>query len=295
LELIEKEKTVHSFVGHPHDTVVPDMPSYPKDDDDVNKRLQQVRENIRYLERSRLKEEITARRQKKLLIRHARQKYLEETSSREMELMQELDKERSLEMEREVERQRQLDIERAKSREMQFNLDLEKEKQTQRELQRELEQVELGRSSRRDFSANPNSRSRERYRERDGVRAQQEAGSLRSSSRGLEGGSAQAPAAAGGPAVVLAGSRSYSGGNLPTILQPRDRAAADEDTAWTEGSRDSGDGSSIGDPEFDGPRPQGPRGGGKPSSRQVLERRERDGSGAGTGRREGKWERKQHS
>ncbi|XP_039832915.1 uncharacterized protein LOC120693528 isoform X2 [Panicum virgatum] len=292
LELIEKEKTVHSFVGHPHDTVVPDMPSYPKDDDDVNKRLQQVQENIRYLERSRLKEEITARRQKKLLIRHARQKYLEETSSREMELMQELDRERSLEMEREVERQRQLDIERAKSREMQFNLDLEKEKQTQRELQRELEQVELGRSSRRDFSANPN---RERYRERDGVRAQQEAGSLRSSSRGLEGGSAQAPAAAGGPAVVLAGSRSYSGGNLPTILQPRDRAAADEDTAWTEGSRDSGDGSSIGDPEFDGPRPQGPRGGGKPSSRQVLERRERDGSGAGTGRREGKWERKQHS
>jgi len=70
--------------------------------------------------------------------------------------MQDLDRERSLEMEREVERQRQLDIERAKSRELQFNLDLEKEKQTQRELQRELEQVELGRSSRREFSANPN-------------------------------------------------------------------------------------------------------------------------------------------
>ncbi|PAN48176.1 hypothetical protein PAHAL_9G365400 [Panicum hallii] len=293
LDLIEKEKTVHSFVDHPHDTVVPDMPSYPNDDNDVNKRLQQVRENIRSLERSRLKEEITARRQKKLLIRHARQKYLEETSSREMELMQELDRERSLEMEREVERQRQLDVERAKSRELQFNLDLEKEKQTQRELQRELEQVELARSSRREFSANPNSRSRERYRERDGGRAQQEAGSLRSSSRGHEGGSAQAPVPAGGPAVVLAGSRSYSGGNLPTILQPRDRAAADEDAAWTEGSRDSGDASSIGDPEFDGPRPQGPRGGGKPSSRQVLERRERDGTGAG--RREGKWERKQHS
>ena len=138
------------------------------------------------------------------------------------------------------------------------------------------------------------SRSRERYRERDGGRAQQEAGSLRSCSRGHEGGSAQAPAPAGGTPVVLAGSRSYSGGNLP-ILQPRDCAAADEDTAWTEGSRDSGDASSIGDPEFDGLRPQGPRGGGKPSSRQVLERRERDGSGAGTGRREGKWERKQHS
>jgi hypothetical protein len=94
---------------------------------------------------------------------------------------------------------------------------------------------------------------------------------------------------------VLAGTRSFSGGNLPTILQPRDRAAAtDDDNTWTEGSRDSGDASSIGDPDFDGPRP--PRGGGKSSSsRQVLERRERDGTGAGTGRREGKWERKQHS
>ncbi|CAL4932534.1 unnamed protein product [Urochloa decumbens] len=292
LELIEKEKSVHNFVGHPHDTVVPEMPSYHKDDNDVNKRLQQVRENIRSLERSRLKEEITARRQKKLLIRHAREKYLEETSSREMELMQELDRERGLEMEREVERQRQLDIERAKSRELQFNLDLEKEKQTQRELQRELEQVELGRSSRREFSANPNSRSRERYRERDGGRAQQEA---RSSSRGHEGGSGQAPAPAGSPAVMLAGSRTFSGGNLPTILQPRDRAAPDDDNSWTEGSRDSGDAGSIGDPEFDGPRPHGPRSGKSSSSRQVVERRDRDGIAPGTGRREGKWERKQHS
>ncbi|OEL13670.1 hypothetical protein BAE44_0025313 [Dichanthelium oligosanthes] len=298
LELIEKEKSVHNFAGHPHDTVVPDMPSYHKGGNDANKRLQQVRENIQSLERSRLKEEITARRQKKLLIRHAREKYLEETSSREMELMQELDRERALEMEREVERQKQLDIERAKSRELQFNLDLEKEKQTQRELQRELEQVELGRSSRREFSANPNSRSRERYRERDGGRAQQEGGSLRSSSRGHEGGSSQTPTPAGGPAAVLAGSRSFSGGSLPTILHPRERAAADEDNAWTEGSRDSGDASSIGDPEFDGPRPHGSRGSGassKSSSRQVVERRERDGTAAGTGRREGKWERKQHS
>ncbi|CAN6319011.1 unnamed protein product [Urochloa humidicola] len=287
LELIEKEKAVHNFVGHPHDTVVPDMPLYQKDDNDVNKRLQQVRENIQSLERSRLKEEITARRQKKLLIRHAREKYLEEASSREMELMQELDRERGLEMEREVERQRQLDIERAKSRELQFNLDLEKEKQTQRELQREPEQVELGRSSRREFSANPN---RERYRERDGGRAQQEA---RSSSRGHEGGSGQAPAPTGSPGVVLAGSRTFSGGNLPTILQPRDRAAPDDDNAWTEGSRDSGDAGSIGDPEFDGPRPRGS--GKSSSSRQVVERRERDGTAPGAGRREGKWERKQHS
>ncbi|KAF8689250.1 hypothetical protein HU200_042041 [Digitaria exilis] len=296
LELIEKEKSVHNFVGHRHDDLVPDMTSYHKDGNDVNKRLQEVRENIRSLERSRLKEEITARRQKKLLIRHAREKHLEETSSREMELMQELDRERALEMEREVERQRQLDTERAKSRELQFNLDLEKEKQTQRELQRELEQVELGRSSRREFSTNPNSRSRERYRERDGGRAQQEVGSLRSSSRGHEGGSAQASAPPGGPAVVLAGSRTFSGGNLPTILQPRERAATDDDYAWTEGSRDSGDASSIGDPEFDGPRSHVARGGGgKSSSRQLVERRERDGTAAGTGRREGKWERKQHS
>lgn len=290
LELIEKEKSVPNFVEHTNDTMVLAMPSYDRDGSEANKRLQQIRENIRSLERSRLKEEITARRQKKLLLRHAREKYLEETCSRETELMQELDRERALEMEREVERQRQLDIERAKSRELQFNIDLEKEKQTQRELQRELEQVELGRSSRREFSANPNSRSRERYRERDGGgRAQQEAGSLRSSSsRGQEGGSAQAPAPAGpGPTVMLAGSRTFSGANLPTILQPRERAA-DEDSAWAE------DASSNGDPELDGVRPHGPRGSRSSSSRQVAERRERDGTAAGTGRREGKWERKQH-
>jgi hypothetical protein len=134
------------------------------------------------------------------------------------------------------------------------------------------------------------SRSRERYRERDGGgRAQQEAGSLRSSSsRGQEGGSAQAPAPAGpGPTVMLAGSRTFSGANLPTILQPRERAA-DEDSAWAE------DASSNGDPELDGVRPHGPRGSRSSSSRQVAERRERDGTAAGTGRREGKWERKQH-
>lgn len=291
LELIEKEKADHDFAGHPDGTLVPDMPPYHRGD----KRLQEIRENIRSLERSRLKEEITARRQKKLLIRHAREKYLEETRSREMELMQELDRERALEMEREIERQRQLDIERAKSRELQFNLDMEKEKQTQRDLQRELEQVELGRSSRREYSANPNSRSRERYRERDGSRSHQEGS--RSSSRGHEGGSAQASAPAGGPGptVVLAGSRTFSGGNLPTILQPRERTA-DEDSAWAEGTRDSGDAGSIGDPEFDGARQHGPRGGGSKSSssRQLVERREREGA-AGTARREGKWERKQHS
>ncbi|KAK3157283.1 hypothetical protein QOZ80_2AG0118700 [Eleusine coracana subsp. coracana] len=285
LELIEKEEADRDLAGHPHDTVVPDMPPYHKDD----KRLQEIRENIRSLERSRLKEEITARRQKKLLIRHAREKYLEETRLRELELMQELDRERTLEIEREIERQRQLDIERAKSRELQFNLDMEKEKQTQRELQRELEQIEMGRSSWREYSANPNSRSRERYRERDGGRSQQE-GSLRSSSRGHEGGgSTQTVAPAGGPGstVVLAGSRTFSGGNLPTILQPRERNA-DEDSAWGDGSRDSGDASSIGDAEFDGARQHGPRSSGSKSSsssRQLVERREREGA-AGAARRE---------
>lgn len=43
-------------------------------------------------EKSKLKEDILARRQKKLLMRHARQKYLEESALREAELLQELDR-----------------------------------------------------------------------------------------------------------------------------------------------------------------------------------------------------------
>uniref|UniRef100_A0A0E0MBA6 DNA-repair protein Xrcc1 N-terminal domain-containing protein n=1 Tax=Oryza punctata TaxID=4537 RepID=A0A0E0MBA6_ORYPU len=254
LEIVKNEKALHSFILHPQDTVIPDM------------------------ERSKLREEIIARRQKKLLIRHTREKYLEETSSREMELLQELDRERAREMEREIERQRQLDLERVKSRELQFNLDMEREKQTQRELQRELDQVELGRSSRREFSANPNSRSRERYRERDNGRGQQEG---RSRGGGAEGaGSA---------------TRSFSG-NLPTILQqPRERTTSDERTStggnyYEENAEGSGDASSIGDPEsaaaLEAGTRHGPRGSksSSSSSRQVVvERRER---------REGKWERK---
>ncbi|KAF0934279.1 hypothetical protein E2562_024469 [Oryza meyeriana var. granulata] len=279
LEIVKNEKALHNFIVQPQDTVIPDMSSYYKDGNEVNKQLQQIREDIRSLERSKLREEIIARRQKKLLIRHTREKCLEETSSREMELLQELDRERAREMEREIERQRQLDLERVKSRELQFNLDMEREKQTQRELQRELDQVELGRSSRREFSANPNSRSRERYRERDNGRAQQE-GSLRSSNRGLEGGS--------GTSVVLAGARSFSG-NLPTILQPRERSTDERSTGYEENAEGSGDASSVGDPELGSPAldglgstRHGPRGS-KSSSRQVVERRER---------REGKWERK---
>ena len=97
------------------------------------------------------------------------------------------------------------------------------------------------------------------------------------------------------PTVVLSGSRPFSG-QLPTILQSRDRL--DEcGSSYEEnidGSKDSGDTGSVGDPDlasaFDGQvvgfgsaQRHGSRGS---KSRQVAERRERDG------RREGKWERK---
>ncbi|KAL6008594.1 hypothetical protein ACLOJK_034108 [Asimina triloba] len=105
-------------------------------------------------EKSRLKEEIAARRQKKLLLRRTRQKYLEEAALRETELLKELDRERTSEMEHEIERKRQLEVERAKTRELRHNLDMERERQTQRDLQRELEQAESGvRPSRREFSS----------------------------------------------------------------------------------------------------------------------------------------------
>lgn len=141
------------------------------------------------------------------------------------------------------------------------------------------------------------SRPRERYRERENARSgQQQEGSLRSSSRDREAGTSQLVAhgpttVSQTPTIVLAGSRSFSG-HIPTILQSKDRAADERGTTYeesVEGSRDSGDGSSIGDPElssaFDGLVPRhGSRGS---RSRQVVERREREG------RREGKWERKQ--
>lgn len=97
------------------------------------------------------------------------------------------------------------------------------------------------------------------------------------------------------PTVVLSGSRPFSG-QPPTILQSRDRQD-DCGSSYEEnfdGSKDSGDTSSVGDPDlvlaFDGQsggfgsaQRHGSRGN---KSRQVMERRERDG------RREGKWERK---
>ncbi|KAL5560831.1 hypothetical protein UlMin_037042 [Ulmus minor] len=261
-------------------------------------RLQQIKESIYSLEKSKLQEEIAARRQRKLLMRHTRKKYLEEAAVREAELLQELDRERAAEAEKEIERQRLLELERIKTRELRHNLDMEKERQTQRELQRELEQAELGiRSSRRDFSSSTHSsRPRDRYRERENGRSGND-GSTRSSSSTLQlETTTTSSSMVGMPNVILSGSRPFSGQLPPTILQSRDRL--DEcGSSYEEnldGSKDSGDTGSVGDPEsvsaFDG-QPggfgSGQRHGSRGSkSRQVVERRERDS------RREGKWERK---
>lgn len=99
---------------------------------------------------------------------------------------------------------------------------------------------------------------------------------------------------AGSPTIVLSGSRQFSG-QLPTILQSRDRQD-DSGSMYEEnfdGSKDSGDTGSMGDPElvsaFDGQssgygsQRHSSRGS---KSRQAGERRDRDN------RREGKWERK---
>lgn len=139
------------------------------------------------------------------------------------------------------------------------------------------------------------SRPRERYRERENGRSSAE-GTARPSTGSLQPEiSTSSSSMAGMPTIVLSGPRSFSG-QTPTILQPRDRSD-DCGSSYEEnfdGSRDSGDTGSIGDPEsvsaFDGQsgvfvssQRHGSRGS---KSRQVMERRERDG------RREGKWERK---
>ncbi|XP_061338809.1 uncharacterized protein LOC133285568 isoform X2 [Gastrolobium bilobum] len=293
LDIIQKE---HALPGRIEDSKdCNQIQSLPSSRKDVS-RLQQIRECIISLEKSKLKEDIVARRQKKLLMRHARQKYLEEAALREAELLQELDRERAAETEKELERQRSLEIERAKTRELRHSLDMEKERQTQRELQRELEQAESGlRPSRRDFpSSTHSSRSRERFRERENGRSGNE-GSTRAGSGSLQ---PEIPSAsssiAASPTIVLSGSRTFSG-QLPTILQSRDRQD-DSGSIYEEnvdGSKDSGDTSSIGDPELVsaldgqssgfGSQRHGSRGS---KSRQLGERRDREN------RREGKWERK---
>ncbi|KAI8545646.1 hypothetical protein RHMOL_Rhmol07G0055900 [Rhododendron molle] len=136
LDLLQKEQVVQESS---HDSKEwcqhPFVATHAKDDD----RLQKIKDSIRSLEKSKLKEEIIARRQKKLLIRRSRQKYLEEAALREAELLQELDStnallfvsERTIEVEREIERQKLLELERAKTRELRHQLDMEKEKQSQ--------------------------------------------------------------------------------------------------------------------------------------------------------------------
>ncbi|KAM7273540.1 hypothetical protein ACFE04_028204 [Oxalis oulophora] len=232
-------------------------------------RLQQIKDRIQSIEKSKLREEIVARRQKKLFLRRERQKYLEEAASREAECLQELDRERAAEAEKEIERQRLLELERARTRELRHKLDLEKERQTQAWI----------------------FRARDRYRERDGGRSSIEA-NTRSS-----GGNLQSEITAT-PATVLMGGSHTFGGQPPTILQSRDRSD-DYNSNYEEnfdGSKDSGDRDSMGDPDLasaiDGQSSglgsghrQGSRGNSK--SRQVMERREREN------RREGKWERKQ--
>ena len=124
------------------------------------------------------------------------------------------------------------------------------------------------------------SRTRDRYREREASRDGGE-GSLRASSRGADATTTTA----------LPGRGSFLG-QLPTILQSRERT--DEcGSSYEEnfdGSKDSGDTGSVGDPDMEGQpisfgssQRHGSRGS---KSRQIIDRKERDG------RREGKWERK---
>lgn len=138
------------------------------------------------------------------------------------------------------------------------------------------------------------SRPRDRYRERENGRSGNE-GSARTSTGSLQSEISATTSMAAAPTVVLSGSRSFSG-QPPTILQSRERldecgSSYDENL---DGSKDSGETGSVGDPElvsaFDGhsggfgsAQRHGSRGS---KSRQLMERRERDG------RREGKWERK---
>lgn len=123
------------------------------------------------------------------------------------------------------------------------------------------------------------SRARDRFRERDNSREGID-GSLRGSNRGD---------------TVGTSTTSSFGRGGPTILQSRDRSD-DSGSMYEESidgsSKDYGETASVGDTEMEGQsmgfgsgQRHGSRGGSK--SRQVIERRERDG-----GRREGKWERK---
>lgn len=136
------------------------------------------------------------------------------------------------------------------------------------------------------------SRPRDRFRERENGRSGNE-GSTRAGTGSLQPEIVSTSSSlAASPTIVLSGSRTFSG-QLPTILQSRDRQD-DSGSVYEEnvdGSKDSGDTSSIGDPElmsaFDGQssgygsQRHSSRGS---KSRQLAERRDRDNSR--------KWERK---
>ncbi|KZV29503.1 hypothetical protein F511_22732, partial [Dorcoceras hygrometricum] len=294
MELIRTERPVpDSSIDFQDLRQLPFLSAYAKDDD----RLQQIKDGIRSLEKTKVREDIIARRQRKLLLRLSRQQFLEEAALRESELIQKFDRERTIEVEKELQRQQLLELERAKTRELRHNLEIEKEKLAQRELQRELEQVETGmRSSRREFASSSHSRQRDRYRERDNLQEANE-GNLRTSARTVQQDAITSnPSVGNQPTVVLSGARPFSG-QLPTILQSRERSdecgSSYEDNIDGR-SKDSGDTGSVGEPDtvsalegqstgFTSAQRHGSRGS-KP--RQIVDRRERDA------RREGKWERK---
>lgn len=313
LELIQQEEMVQE--GSNNGSQLPELTNISSSSPvkDVHQRLQELKAQVQNIERSETRAEIAARRERQRMARRARQLSLEEASLREMELLQELDRERVAEAEREIERQRLLEKERSKTREMRYNLELEVERRTQRDIQRELEQRESGlRSSRREFSTStPSSRPRERYRERDSGRPAQD-GSLRpsSSGSGMRESGTTPPATptesplnasvlssgtiSSTPTIVTNSSRAYA--QSSAFLYARERGDERGYDDNFDGNRDNGDTGSIGDPEtgsamdimtagsFGAAHRQGSRG---TKPRQIVERRERDA------RREGKWERKQ--
>uniref|UniRef100_A0A6N2NGC7 Uncharacterized protein n=1 Tax=Salix viminalis TaxID=40686 RepID=A0A6N2NGC7_SALVM len=108
LEILQKEYAVQeSSKDSKEDRNNPWITASVKEDN----RLQEIKDCIRSLEKSKLQEDIVLRRQKKVLMRRTRQKYLEEAAIREEELRRELDREKAAEAEKEIERQRLLELE----------------------------------------------------------------------------------------------------------------------------------------------------------------------------------------
>ncbi|KAL6289564.1 hypothetical protein ACE6H2_007074 [Prunus campanulata] len=123
-DILQKEHALHESPTKDGHQIL--SLSSPVEDDAC---LKQIKDCIHSLEKSKLHEDIVARRQKKLLMRRARQKCFEEAALQEAELLQELERERAAEVEKEIERQRLLELERAKTRELRQNLEMEKERQ----------------------------------------------------------------------------------------------------------------------------------------------------------------------